>query len=84
MAKQRFEGDTMIRAQSLSQTISYANDPKSNVTDDLPSIEDIMNCPLSKVIHFAVNDCGYCGSRRDLIVNWVHPLFFKAQFDVSK
>ena len=33
----------MLRAQSLSQTISYANDPKSNVPDDLPPIEDTYN-----------------------------------------
>ncbi len=30
-------------------------------------------------ICFAVNDCGYRGSRRDLIANWVHSLFFKAK-----
>ena len=84
MAKRRFEGDAMLRAQSLSQAISFSSSPRVKVPDDLPSIEDIMNCPLSKFIHFAANDCGYCGSRRDLIVNWVHPLFLKAKSSASK
>ena len=84
MAKRRFEGDAMLRAQSLSQALSFSGRAKQNVPDDMPSIEDIMNCPLSKFIHFAANDCGYSGSRRDLIVNWVHPLFLKAKSSASK
>ncbi len=70
--------------QSLSQTISYANDPKSTVTDDLPPIEDIMNCLFSKFIYFAANDCGCCGSRRYFIVTCIHSLFLKAKLAASK
>ena len=84
MAKRRFKGDAMLRAQSLSHTFCYVNDPKSTASDDLPSIENIMNCLLSKFIHFAANDCGYRGSRRDLIINWVYPLFLKAKLAASK
>jgi hypothetical protein len=43
-----------------------------------------MACPLSKYIHFAANDCGYTGSRYELIANWVHPLFLKAKTEASK
>eukprot|EP00804_Cyclotella_cryptica_P007127 CCRYP_020034-RB/>CCRYP_020034-RB protein AED:0.46 eAED:-0.11 QI:0/0/0/1/0/0/2/0/484 len=50
----------------------------------VPSIEALMACPLSKFIHFAANDCGYTGSRYDLIANWVHPLFLKAKTEASK
>jgi hypothetical protein len=43
-----------------------------------------MACPFSKYIHFAANDCGYRGSRYELIANWVHPLFLKAKSEASK
>jgi hypothetical protein len=42
---------------------------------EVPTVEALMACPLSKFIHFAANNCGYKGSRYDLICNWVHPLF---------
>ncbi len=43
--------------------------------DELPSIEDVIQSPLAKFIHFAANACGYNGTARELMVNWVHPLF---------
>ena len=51
---------------------------------EVPSVEALMACPLSKYIHFAANDCGYKGSRYELIANWVHPLFLKAKSEASK
>ena len=51
---------------------------------EVPTVEALMACPLSKFIHFAANDCGYKGSRYDLICNWVHPLFLKAKSEASK
>ena len=51
---------------------------------EVPTIEALMACPLSKFIHFAANDCGYSGTRYDLIANWVHPLFLKAKTEASK
>ena len=68
MARRREEGDRMLNVSEL----------------DLPTVEDIMNCPLSKFIHFAANDCGYTGTSKDLIVNWIHPLFLKAKSAASK
>ena len=47
-------------------------------------MEALMACPLSKYIHFAANDCGYKGSRYELIANWVHPLFLKAKSEARK
>jgi hypothetical protein len=47
-------------------------------------VEALMSCPLSKFIHFAANDCGYNGTRFELIANWVHPLFLKAKSEASK
>eukprot|EP00956_Cyclotella_meneghiniana_P033325 scaffold95021_cov33-Cyclotella_meneghiniana.AAC.1 len=51
---------------------------------EVPTVEALMACPLSKFIHFAANDCGYKGSRYDFICNWVHPLFLKAKSEASK
>jgi hypothetical protein len=42
-----------------------------------------MACPISKFIHFAANDCGYSGTRYDLIAN-LHPLFLKAKCEATK
>jgi hypothetical protein len=44
---------------------------------DVSTVEALMACPLSRFIHFAANDCGYKGTRYELIANWVHPLFLK-------
>ncbi|KAL7465925.1 hypothetical protein ACHAXS_006230 [Conticribra weissflogii] len=44
-----------------------------------PTVEDILNSPLANFIDFAANDCGYSGSTKELICNWVHPLFLKAK-----
>ncbi len=51
---------------------------------EVPTIEALMACPLSRFIHFAANDCGYSGSQYDLIANWVNPLFLKAKTESSK
>ena len=68
MAKQCQETDTLLLHSEL----------------EVPSVEALMACPLSKYIHFAANDCGYKGSRYELIANWVHPLFLKAKSEASK
>lgn len=47
-------------------------------------VEDLMACPLSKLFHFEVNDCGYKVAYCDLITNWTHPLFLKAKSEASK
>ena len=51
---------------------------------EIPLVEALMACPLSKFIHFAANDCGYRGTCFELIANWVHPLFLKARSEASK
>ena len=45
----------------------------------IPTIAELMEGPLSEYITLAANDCGYSGSTKELIVNWVHPLFLKAK-----
>ena len=51
---------------------------------DMPDIESVMASPLAKFITFAANDCGYNGSAKDLMVNWIHPLFLQAKTAASK
>lgn len=46
--------------------------------------EDILNSSLAQFIELAANDCGYKGSTKDLICNWIHPLFLKAKSAASK
>ena len=50
---------------------------------NVPTMEELLNSPLSCFISFA-NSCGCSGTTQELIVNWVHPLFFKAKADASK
>ena len=51
---------------------------------DFPSLEELKKSPLAQFITFSANDCGYSGSTKDLIVNWVHPLFLRAKAAASK
>jgi hypothetical protein len=68
MAKRRLQADALMQQSEM----------------DIPAVEALMTCPLSKYIHFAANDCGYKGTRYELIANWVHPLFLKAKSEASK
>lgn len=55
-----------------------------HLEQEIPSIEDLLDSPLSKFITFAANDCGYSGTTKDLVVNWIHPFFLKAKAAASK
>ena len=43
-----------------------------------------MDCPLTRFITLAANECGFAGSRNDLVTGWIHPLFLKARAEASK
>ena len=45
--------------------------------DYIPDVEDVLKSPLEKFITFYAYDCGCYGSARDLIVNWINPMFLK-------
>ena len=51
---------------------------------DVPTVEELLDSPLSCFISFAANSCGYSGMTQELIVNWAHPLFLKAKAEASK
>ena len=52
--------------------------------DDLPSIEGVLNIPLSKFINFLSENFGYTGTTHYLMINWVNPTSLKAKSDTSK
>ena len=54
------------------------------VQDYIPSIQELLDSPLSNFITLAANDCGYSGTTKELIVNHVHPLFLQAKAAASK
>ena len=56
----------------------------NNMVMDVPTVDELLASPLAKFIHLAANDCGYNGTVRELICDWVHPLFLKAQAEASK
>ena len=43
-----------------------------------------MESSLDRFITFAANGCGYEVTAKELIVNWVHPLFLKAHSEAIK
>ena len=43
-----------------------------------------MESPLARVITPAINYSWYQGKTKELVFNWVHLLFLKAQFEASK
>ena len=52
--------------------------------DGFPSIEDILNIPLSNFISLVANNCGFTGKTHDLIVNQVHSMFLNTETAASK
>jgi hypothetical protein len=64
------ESDHMLNAMELRQ--------------DVPTVEELLESPLSCFILFAANSCGYSRMTEELIVNWVHPLLLKAKAEASK
>ena len=68
LAKRRDIGDKMLLAMD---------------DNEVPTVEQLLACPISRFIQFAAKDCGYEGSRKELIANWVHPFFLKAKSKAS-
>ena len=66
MAHLRTEGDKYLNEMRF-------DDEKNPIT-----VDTLLNNPLAKFIHLAANDCGYKGTVKELVCNWVHPLFLKA------
>ena len=54
------------------------------VGDKFLTVDELMASPLDKYITIAVNDCVYVGMSEELIVNYIHPLFFKAKSAFSQ
>ena len=39
--------------------------------NEVPTVEQLLGCPISRFIQFATNDCGYEGSCKELIANYI-------------
>ena len=55
-----------------------------HLADSIPTVTELLDSPISKSINIAAIDCGYEGTTKDLIVNYVHPLFLKSKAAVSQ
>ena len=66
MRSRREIGDLMLETSSVGYKTE--DDTAASFEGmDIPSVDYLMDCPLSKFIHLAANDCGFTGSRRDLV-----------------
>ena len=90
MAMRRRKGDWMLSAmhdghQDPRETPLQPADHMYNmqVPEEI-TVDALMHSSLAPFIELAANDCGYRGSLRELICNWVHPLFLKAKSEASK
>ena len=94
MAYKRRKGDEMLNTKyftkadaALRGSTSVDHMFNAGQTGQLDgndiSVETLMNSSLAPFIELAANDCGYKGSLKDLICNWVHPLFLKAKSAAS-
>lgn len=70
LRQQMEESDCMLNAMELRQNV--------------PTVEELLNSPLTHFISCAANRCSYGGTTQELIVDWVHPLFLKAKAEASK
>ena len=57
---------------------------RMQMDDDTPTVDALLKSPLARFIKLAANDCGYSGSTKELIVNWIHPFFLAAKTAASK
>ena len=55
-----------------------------HLDDSIPTITELLDSPILKLITLAGNYCGYEVTTQDLIVNYVHQLFLKAKAYASQ
>ena len=56
----------------------------TSLSEELPSVNDVMSSPIAEFITVAARDSGYSGSTKDLLLTEVHPLFLQARTSASK
>ena len=54
-----------------------------HLEESIPTITELLDIPISNYITLAANDCGYSGTAKKLIFNYVHQLFLKAKAAAS-
>ena len=54
------------------------------VEQKCPTVADILAIPIAMFNTLAANDCGYGGTKKYLIDNYVHPFFLQAKEKSSR
>lgn len=62
----------------------YLNKMQFDDEENPITVDAFLNSILVKFIYLAANDCGYKGTVKELVCNWVRPLFLKAKAAASK
>ena len=57
---------------------------KISLEHKIPTVADLMELPLDIFITPSANGCGYEDKTKELLFNWVHPLFLKSHAESSK
>ena len=57
---------------------------KMSLEHKIPNVAELMENYLDRFINLSVNDCGYGGTTKELIIKWVHLLFLNAHTEDSK
>ena len=55
-----------------------------HLADSIPTISELLDSPISNFITLDANYCGCEGTTKDLIVNYLHPLFLKSKEAASQ
>ena len=83
ISKNRQSSKYKQRKRKLRKGGDYALN-KMDSKDKIPTLADLMENIVARLITLAANDCSYEGTTNELIFNWVHPLFLKAHAEYSK
>ena len=86
-AKQIYKNHQRLKYKQWKRKLlegGYAALNKMSLENKIPTVANLMEITLARFITLAANGCGYQGTTKEFIVNWVHSLFLKAHFEASK
>ena len=78
MAKKLSQNRKLLSYKRYSRQLKDESNMTVNsmrLDNSIPTIKELLDSPISKLITLAANDCVYSGTSEDLIVNHVHPFF---------
>ena len=66
----RMSRKKMKRRQHMARCKEVGEIALNAMEMNVPTVAELINSPLPKFIHLAANNCGYCGSKKELILEW--------------